>query len=83
MRDLSELTTKMKANLKTVGAAAGIERGRYRRGFGVPGAILSVGAAEHLIVRGLVEKVDTTHGLGRAKGLYRLTAAGVRALDKF
>ncbi len=73
MRDLSELTTKMKVNLRAVGGAESPA--------GASGAVLSVGAAEHLIIRGLVRKMDTAHGVGRAKGLYRLTPAGEHALD--
>jgi hypothetical protein len=72
MRDLSELTTKMRLNLLKLRAEKICE----------PGTILHVGAAEHLIIRGLIRKVESAERLGRAKGIYHLTAAGVTAASK-
>ena len=68
-----DLTKKMKANLRAVGKAEGFVE--------ATGATLAVGAAEHLIDRGLIRKVKTAQGVGRARGVYRLTPAGIRALD--
>lgn len=72
MRDLSELTTKMKANLE-----------RFRGGDHPPGGnpVLHVGAAEHLVSRGLIVKAPGA-GFGRARAAYILTAKGTRALAK-
>jgi hypothetical protein len=69
-----DLTKKMKANLRTVGKAEDFVE--------ATGATLAVGAAEHLIDRGLIRKVQTAQGVGRAKGVYRLTIAGKLALAK-
>ena len=75
MRDLSELTTKMKANLKKMADDD------------LHSAVLHVGAAEHLLIRGLIRKLNpvpgsTAQGVGRAKALYRLTPDGKQALAK-
>ena len=63
-----DLSKKMKANLR-----------RFREGGAEVQAILHVGAAEHLVARGLIVKNDTT-GLGRAQACYDLTDSGRREL---
>ena len=62
----ADLTDKMKANLK-----------RFR---GHPQVVLHVGAAEHLVARGLIVK-EPGGGLGRARAAYSLTNKGYRARD--
>jgi hypothetical protein len=68
-----DLTKKMKANL--------LRFGKPPHGPATD-QVLSVGAAEHLKIRGFIRKVETPEGLGRAKGLYRLTPHGKAALAK-
>ncbi len=66
-----DLTKKMKANL------AEFRQGAHRHFCYV---ILHVGAAEHLVARGLIVKRDQA-GFGRARASYDLTKAGRAALD--
>ncbi len=65
-----DLTKKMKANLE-----------RFREGGHRPAGdpVLHVGAAEHLVSRGLIVKKEST-GFGRARASYSLTENGRRKL---
>jgi hypothetical protein len=65
-----DLTKKMKANL------AKFRKGAHRHFCYV---ILHVGAAEHLVARGLIVKRDQA-GFGRARASYDLTSDGQRKL---
>ena len=64
-----DLTKKMKANLERFRSKASAEIQ----------PILHVGAAEHLVTRGLIVKKEAT-GFGRAKAAYQITKAGRAAL---
>ena len=63
-----DLTKKMKANL-----------GRFRELDFEVQPILHVGAAEHLVARGLIVKTSDG-GHGRARAVYQITKAGRDAL---
>ncbi len=70
-----DLTKKMKANLERFREPSNLPKGKRF----VVSPILHVGAAEHLVSRGLIVKREAT-GFGRAKAAYDLTKAGRAAL---
>ncbi len=70
-----DLSKKMKANLERFREPSNLPKGEM---FSVY-PVLHVGAAEHLVARGLIVKKEAT-GFGRAKAAYEITKAGRDAL---